>query len=338
LRRKGRKEVLIMTSEVSKALNDLLLGVRVTNQAVTYAKSYIISSFQRDTFSLLKEFLKSVDAVMPQQLIIHASADTPGNVKKAADSISWTLAFCEAIWGLISSNLIIPALEIRPSLQSLPWTTMVGDRGGESSSLDLSDISLSIPARISYPASRTHEKAQPLTDPDLYLNHASIGNISSEVEEALREAVLCFKHDLYLACLALLGKASEGAWIELGLALSKHLPQDRDKKITLFRDNLTGIGKKINEVLHLYERKDVFESIYKQSGYSPKELRNVFVWADAVRESRNSIHYGAKVSMPNSYEKVAALLIGAVQHLKVVYAIIGAANPQGDGSSIPATR
>ena len=49
------------------------------------------------------------------------------------------------------------------------------------------------------------------------------------------------------------------------------------------------------------------------------------IWGDAVRESRNSIHYGVNPAMSNTYEKVAALLIGAVPHLKLVYRLRAAA-------------
>ena len=53
----------------------------------------------------------------------------------------------------------------------------------------------------------------------------------------------------------------------------------------------------------------------------PQDLNNVIVWADAVRESRNSVHYGAEPSMPNTYEKIAALFISSVSHLRLLYRI-----------------
>jgi len=52
-----------------------------------------------------------------------------------------------------------------------------------------------------------------------------------------------------------------------------------------------------------------------------QDLRNSVIWADAVRDSRNSVHYGATPAMPNSYEKVAALLISAVPYLRILYRI-----------------
>lgn len=315
-----------MRAEVRQALSEVRSEVSVTNQKVTYAKSYVLKNFASDTEGLLRELLEDVDARMPNELVIHPSANTPGMTKKAAESISWTLAFCEAIWGLISSNLIIPAGSgVRWPIQSLNWTTVVPGGGGESSTENLTDLSLPVPSQILTPRSISCQEHQPLTDPDLYLHDIDIENLSSEVEEALREAVQCFKHDLYLACLALLGKASEGAWIELGLALCDRLPEDGEKRASSFRDPFIGIGKKIVEALKLYEQREIFEDVYKQSGYKPKELRNAVIWADAVRESRNSVHYGAKPAMPNSYEKVSALMIGALPHLKMVYSIIESA-------------
>lgn len=312
-----------MRREVKQALGDLRSRVSVTNQRVAYSKSYVLKNFESDTETLLRNLLANVDARMPNELVIHPSVDTSGMIKQAAESISWTLAFCEAVWGLISSNLVIPGGSgVKWPINSLHWTTVVLGGGGESSTEDLGDLSLPVPARIIEPRSTTSQEHQPLTDPDLYLHHLDIENLNSEVEEALREAVQCFKHDLYLACLALLGKASEGAWIELGLALCECLTKDAEKKASSFRDPFIGIGKKIVEALKLYEQREIFEDVYKRSGYKPKELRNAVIWADAVRESRNSVHYGVRPALPNSYEKVSALMIGAVPHLKMVYSII----------------
>jgi len=173
---------------------------------------------------------------------------------------------------------------------------------------------------------------QPLSDPDLNLHELAIENLHEDIEESPRESVKCFKHDLCLGSLALLGKASEGAWIELGLSLAKAVPDgasiNASKYVSIFEDPFVGVGKKIMEVLKLYERKDVFGPIYKGSGYGIRDLRNAVIWADAVRESRNSVDYGVEPSMSNSYEKVAALLIGAVPHLKILYAVIGSAEKQ----------
>jgi hypothetical protein len=84
---------------------------------------------------------------------------------------------------------------------------------------------------------------------------------------------------------------------------------------------LLGIGKKIQIVLDLYSHQAVFGEIRKTSGVRLQELKNCVVWADCVRDSRNSIHYGAEPPMSNSYEKVASLMIGAVPHIRLLVAL-----------------
>jgi hypothetical protein len=50
------------------------------------------------------------------------------------------------------------------------------------------------------------------------------------------------------------------------------------------------------------------------------------VWSDAVRDSRNTIHFGVAPTTPNTYEKVAALLLGAVPNVRVLYQVKNAAD------------
>jgi hypothetical protein len=194
------------------------------------------------------------------------------------------------------------------------------------SSWDLTDISVPIPSKVLRPPSASVSLQQPLSDPDLFLHSLDIKNIHTEVKESLEEAVRCFRHELYIACLAMLGKASEGAWIELGLKLADTaqaagLVNAKKIKETL-EDQYVGIGKKILETLRLYEKSDIFGDVYTKSDVKIQDLRNAVIWADCVRESRNSVHYGVEPSMPNTYEKVAALLIGAVPHLRLLYQIL----------------
>ncbi len=139
----------------------------------------------------------------------------------------------------------------------------------------------------------------------------------------------CFRHELFLACLAMLGRASEGAWIELGLKLCAVTPSTAPIKIKKVKEKLedpfVGVGKKIQKTAQLYNREDIFDDLHRMSGVKPQDLNNSMVWADAVRESRNSVHYGVESSTPNTYEKIAALLIGAVPHFRLLYRIRDAA-------------
>jgi hypothetical protein len=312
-----------------EAFEHLKRNIKVTRQRVTIAKAFILKNFEQNTSYLIDYFLQEMEARMPNQVVIHPTVDTDATLSQAAEAISWKLAACEAIWGLIATGLVIPGdSDLTEQLQTLGWTTVVPGSGGQSSGWHLEQLSLPVPRRILLPRSAQSQVDQPLSDPDLFLHSVDISNLSEEVDEALREAVRCFRHDLYLASLAMLGKASEGAWIELGLSLVKAItpdgPVNIEKVKSKIEDPFIGIGKKIIEIVKLYERKDLLESIQKTSGVTLQDLRNAVIWSDAVRESRNSVHYGVKPSMPNNYEKVAALLIGAVPHFRLLYKIMSA--------------
>jgi hypothetical protein len=126
----------------------------------------------------------------------------------------------------------------------------------------------------------------------------------------------------------MLGKASEGAWLELGEALIQVLSPSDALHVKKQRDDLEnpiiGIGKKIEIVVSLFERQDLYSHVSESTGVSIQQLRSTASWSDTVRDSRNTIHFGVEPSVPNSYEKVAALLLGAVPNLRIIYRIISA--------------
>jgi hypothetical protein len=318
-----------MTPEQAKKLIED--EVDVTNQMVTYAKSYFLKNHQTSTSQLIQSLLVNVEAIKPQTIVIHPSVNTEEQVSKAVKYISWRLAAREAVWGLISNNLLIPAKHSHDEGEiSIDWTTVVPGSGGTSSGWRFNQFGLPLPINVYQRPSGVSKVNQPISDPDLYMKELGVEGINDDIKASLIESVLCFKNELYLGCLALLGRAAEGAWIELGISLSEAIPENSPINAIKLRDSMEdqfkGIGKKIAEVLKAYENRNVFGDIYRASGYKPSDLKSCVIWGDAVRESRNSIHYGAEPSMTNSYEKVSALLIGAVPNLKVIYSIIGACN------------
>ncbi len=307
----------------SEAKKKLLDNVEVTPQKIIVAKSYFLKQFNKislsqETFKLIDNFLLSVEAKKPAE--IHLKLDTQAGLSQAAEYLSWRLAACEAVWNLISNNLLVPDSEhMYKDKVSISCTT-----GGYKSGIAFEEFSIYLPDRIRLCLSGLDAASQILTDSDLFLKEMKIPNMDKEVEESLREAVKCFRHELFTACLTMLGRASEGVWIKLGLSLTK-IPGDSKKKErinNLMTDPFFGIAKKINEILKLCEDKDLFALASGKSGIKLQDLRNCVIWADAVRESRNSVHYGVEPALPNSYEKVAPLLIGAAPHFKVLYTLI----------------
>jgi hypothetical protein len=310
----------------------LLSKISVTRQKVTVAKAFVRKHFNSDTTLLIDSFLKHVNCLMPPQILLHESRDPQSSLLQAAESVSWRLAACEAIWGLVHLTMLLPASSDLTGTQlPLGWTTVIPDSGGTTGGwrLDEWELVVPVPRKIARPPSSLFSDAgQPLTDVDLYLHELGQVELDSEVEEALREAVKCFRYELFTACLAMLGKASEGAWIELGLSLVTAFPEGTsfktEKSKDFFVDPFVGIGKKIREVLKLSEHLEL-KPVFERANIKLQDLRNEVIWADAVRESRNSIHYGAEPPMSNSYEKVAALLIGAIPHMAIIYTLRAAA-------------
>ena len=304
--------------------------VKVARLHVTIAKAFILKNFHPTTSELIGRFLASVDAKIPQKLVLHPSVDAVPILDSVVSAISWQLAACEAIWALIANAAVFPASTgLYGAFGTLQWTTIVPGSGGNSSGFSLDEYSILVPDKLALPKSSNPGVDLPLTDPDLYLKELNLPGLAPAVEMALRQAVRCIRHELYLACLAMLGRASEAAWIETGLALASAVPAgssiDGAKIEDQLQDSFIGIGRKIKLVLDSYSHQEIFGDIGKASGVKLQDLRNCVVWADCVRESRNSIHYGAEPAMSNSYEKVATLLIGAVPHIRLLAALTDAA-------------
>ena len=312
--------------EASKQLEN---RIRVTRQQVVIAKGYIINNFNPNPKLLIQSLLKAVETGTAENLTIHLLVDTDANIKAVADVFSWTLAACEAIWGLIGVGHLIPTdSRFTSVLPNVAYSTDMrgsGERGG----LDTSQFYAAAPNSLMLAPSVHSGERQVLSDPDLFLHAMEVNGMEKDVEDSLREAVRCFRHELFLAALAMLGRASEGAWIDLGMKLCAVAPAESPLNVSKLKDELEdpfiGIGKKISKVVQLYQQKGIFGRLYTTSGVKPSDLQNIHVWADAVRDARNSIHYGTASALPNTYEKVAALLIGAVPHLRLIYRICVAA-------------
>jgi hypothetical protein len=304
--------------------------VRVTRQMVVQAKLLFLAQSETRTAALLDRLREAVETKKPPTVVINQQVEFLPTLRQLAAWISWTLAGCEAIWELIHANLRLPrGTQDTGDLGGVNWTTVVPGSGGQNSGWNFSNLSLLVPVEIHKPPSARNAPDEPLADADLFLTEIAVPGLHAEVEEALREAVRCFRHELYTASLAMLGKAAEGAWIELGLSLLRR-PEaqatlDADKLRANLESPKLGIAKKIGEVVKLYERHDICGALWARAGVRPQDLRNAVIWADTVRDSRNTVHYGVQPAMRNSYDKVAVLLVAAVAHLRVLYLIINAA-------------
>jgi len=138
------------------------------------------------------------------------------------------------------------------------------------------------------------------------------------VEESLREPVGCFRHDLYTPALAMLTGAVEGAFSELGLALADATETDHADLARRLRklvtEPQTSPATLLDRVLayYYYVDRDLSEPVWNGSGVAAAHTREVSIWAQGVRESRNVVHYRLRATLPNTYEKVAAYLLAGL--------------------------
>jgi hypothetical protein len=202
--------------------------------------------------------------------------------------------------------------------------------GGRSGGWSFEELTIPVPTQVRRAPSTIGSNDQFLAEPDLYLHTLGIPNMHAEVASSFREAVRCFRHELFTAALTMLGKASEGAWLELGESLLAYVPSNQQsvfsKQRAVLEDPMMGTFRKIEAVLTLFDRQDIFGPVSALSGIKPRELRTVAVWSDSVRDSRNTIHFGVLPATPNTYEKVAALLIGTAPNVRILYRLKEAAD------------
>lgn len=202
----------------SEAKKLILERTIVTSQQVVVAKAIVLRACQKTSSSddLIAAVLEANSIIMPKQVVIHPSVDPVPALMAAGDALSWSLAAKEAIWSLIHSDYLIPMAGLHEPTPSIGWTTVIPGSGGTSCGWTFEELTIPVPNRVRRSPSSIGSNDRFLAEPDLYLHTLGIPNMHAEVASAFREAVKCFRHELFTAALTMLGKASEGAWLELG--------------------------------------------------------------------------------------------------------------------------
>src|SRR5262249_54271431 len=119
--------------------------------------------------------------------------------------------------------------------------------------------------------SRINDANHALASPDLYLAELNIAELHEDVRASLEEAAQCFRHELYLSSVVMIGKAAEDAWTQLGQALAGMLP--RAVKLS---DPLLHIGRRINDTQKLLESAEGKE-LLKEAEVHAEELRGAVI-------------------------------------------------------------
>lgn len=251
-----------------------------------------------------------------------------------AQYISYGLAFCEAVWAMVHSGYFYASQDRQHNFRPVIRSTEEWSNQSSTVQIDFREVSMMIPflLRVNFSKRDQDKPEYVLFNPELYV--AGIGsNLHRDVQEALGDAIACFQNELYRPTVTLLGKAVEGAWVELGISLytfaGKDL-KDPDKLIDKLR-NETNFMNRVQQVVKLYEgRHDLFGELIKESKVSIPMIKEIFYWSDVVRDSRNAIHFGVESAFPNTYEKTVVLLMSASSNLKTLYKLKGIADKLND--------
>lgn len=313
--------------QAEKALH---AAISVTPQKVTLAKAIlrdlILAQEQTYCDELVKTVVVKNGGTWPlPTMVIHPSVDCQGNVKQIAESLSWRIAGLEALWSLIYSGFAFPQGVSEERAQTVHLTTVVPASGGSGMTTCFRvDTGLPVPHQIHAAPSARYQEGQILSDPHLYVHGFGLVNIHPQIESSLRDAVRCFRAELYTPAIAMLGRASEGAWLEVGKSLLRVVPEQDSKQFSKKREALEdptlGPMKKAEAVQQMYEH-TLFGHLVKGSGVRVPEMRQVAQWSDSVRDSRNTIHFEVEPAVPNTYEKVLGLLVGAVPNIQTLYRV-----------------
>ncbi len=290
--------------------------VEVTRQKVAVSKSFILKNFEPGMDQLFSKFINSFSITILKKIPIHTINED--DLVKIADGLSWQLAFCEAVWGLISSGICIP----REFAQTRLIKSLEYDDGRYAGGLSDLGTEMEVPSRLTLLYSQRNQKF--FTDGDLFLQGLGIPSLHKAVEESLRESIGCFRHELFLASAVMLGRALEGTWIETGLSLSTAIESTNrpaaDKLRALLVDPFVGAATKMKKVLDTYRSMDLPRIL--NLSIKTAEMESLYIWSDVVRRARNEIHYGVTTGGGDPYEKVAALLLGTGPNLRQLYKII----------------
>jgi hypothetical protein len=296
-------------------------GVAVTNQEIAAAEAFFAHDLagRGNSSAMLARLAEHHHAVLPKKVSLNSRGDNTPVVSQLAQAISIAVAGVEAIWRLIHRDQLLTAGVLVNLALHVGWETDTGTGSG----WQFTEYEIPYPTSVMRAPSRN--SVEVLCNHDLYIHELAVPGLSEEVERALREAVQCFAAELYTPCAAMLGSASEGAWLELGHSLAEYVSASDIRRAEAMHEKLgdcnTSIARKARLVHEWYCDKATCGALWEESEVRPKDLLPIMIWSDTVRDSRNSVHHAVDPRTPNTREKLVALLLGAVPFFRTLYRV-----------------
>lgn len=223
----------------------------------------------------------------PHLVLRGLDPDTSPDVALIARQISWKLATAEALHSMIGDGVLLGRGEQGLTFSVAYSTNPVGSGSNTSGGFDVDGFDYWWPAKVQrMPSYLWHSDAEYLSDPSLYLGTMAVSNMHADIVNALRESVSCFRTGLHTAAVAMLGKAVEGAWLELGDELvmccdrNSHAPSQATRDA--LEDPNVGIMRKIEVIIRVYDNSSVFGPVHSATGMKGKQLAALATWTDTV--------------------------------------------------------
>lgn len=294
--------------------------VVITDQTITVMKGLLLKHFDTDTDTMLRDALKVQHAERPAP---NTKFDADGPMEELILNVSnyllWWVSAVEALHQLFGSGVLIPTSDRnhRPNLN------LVYQDRGYSAGIDFPSLD---PPPYPHTVMRTKrtDDGLILSDPNLYVGSVIAGVENPEIYDALKESIKCFRTELFLASVVMLGKASEGSWIEFGKAIALKISSAEGRET--FRDMLNNpnqsFAAKLRKVMSQYERaQHLYKPTAKKLNVSLDDVRLAHQWSELVRDTRNSVHHDSDPNLVPTFENVSTLLLCGSRHLNVLHTL-----------------
>ena len=248
----------------------------------------------------------------------------PDQLVRAASYHSCRVALAEATISMVGESVLLPYDPSDVTVDVQQTYVRVGGNSASRPTWTISQMRYAIPQRVVLAPSLSGGNDEALADPDIYILRTGLHGAHADVEEALRDALSCFRQGLYRPAVAMLAKAMEGAWIELGVALARtgHSPPGQEPETFIdWLQSDNSVAAKIDRVIGTYSDIPRQDPIRKGSHVSPAILRNAALWSHTLRVTRNAIHFGVAPTIAYDYTGVAVLLMAAAIQMPLIYSV-----------------
>ncbi|MDY7001848.1 MAG: nucleotide-binding protein [Thermodesulfobacteriota bacterium] len=140
----------------------ILDNISVTPQMVAQAREFILKNFDKNTRTLIENFLWNIEASLDNNKVFLRKDNPEPGLKKVAEHISWRLAACRAIKDMIRSNELSqdPKYQgpkyLDDGIPRIHWEKKDPSGSGMGSVWDFDEISIDIPLYVKLPFPYAH--------------------------------------------------------------------------------------------------------------------------------------------------------------------------------------